>query len=100
MKKIGNIKLYKLGEVVDILETRFNYQTTTSHICRKASILNAYITYNGVRYIPEKIINELTAAINTKKMKANIQTLIAKKLETIKKSLNIHEQKNEISTIK
>ncbi|WP_024653622.1 hypothetical protein [Borrelia persica] len=100
MKKIGKIKLYKIGEIVDILETSFNYKTTSSSLCRKAAILNAYITYNGVRYIPEKIINELATDIKTKKVKANIQTLITKKLEIIKQNLNIHDPKDEIHTIK
>ncbi|WP_024652945.1 hypothetical protein [Borrelia persica] len=56
MKIIGEIKLYKVGEVSKILEEKFNYKICPQNVCRKASILNAYIKYNGVNYLSENTI--------------------------------------------
>ncbi|ETZ17655.1 hypothetical protein BDCR2A_01422 [Borrelia duttonii CR2A] len=66
MKKFGDIKLYRLGEVVDILAQDFKYYTTNSILCKKLATLNAYIQYENVRYIPENIICDLMENIRKK----------------------------------
>ncbi|WP_330730611.1 hypothetical protein [Borrelia turicatae] len=100
MKKVGKIKLYKVGEVVKILEERFNYKIHPQNVCRKASILNAYITYNDINYLAEDIICYFATDLKKKATKADIKLIIQKKIEKIKKDLNIYENKHRVSPIK
>lgn len=49
MIKIGEMKLYKLAEVMKILEERFNYKVSSKQVlCKRAYTLNAYVTYNNL----------------------------------------------------
>ncbi|ETZ17663.1 hypothetical protein BDCR2A_01407 [Borrelia duttonii CR2A] len=97
MKIIGKTNLYKIGEVVEILKANFNYQKSKSHMCRKASLLNAYITYNNMRFIPECIIGELMTDITIKDLKSQTKANIAKKLAITKKEIQIYDNNIEIS---
>ncbi|UPA14135.1 hypothetical protein [Borrelia turicatae] len=99
MIKVREIKLYKVGEVVKILNEKFQYQTNSQILCRKAAMLNAYVTYNDIRYIPEDIICDLTTNIRKREIKTEIQTIIEKKLENIKENIKIYDKKHNISPI-
>ncbi|UPA19076.1 hypothetical protein [Borrelia puertoricensis] len=100
MRKIDEIKLYKVGEVVEILKSEFNYQISTQVLCRKASNLGAYITYNDINYLPEEIISDLTVNVKQRKTKLTTQMIIADKLEKIKKNLEAYDKIHKIPAIK
>ncbi|AHH11717.1 hypothetical protein [Borrelia coriaceae] len=95
MKRIEHIKLYKVGEAVDILYADFNHQTTSPVLCRKITMLKAYIMYNDVRYIPEDIIGDLIVSIRKKEIRFKTEKIIAKKLESIKNFIKAYEQKHK-----
>ncbi|WP_024655116.1 hypothetical protein [Borrelia hispanica] len=100
MKKFGDIKLYRLGEVVDILAQDFNYHTTNSILCKKLATLNAYIQYENVRYIPENIICDLMENIRKKEKKSQIRTIIQNKIEIINNEISKYSQNNKTYTQK
>ncbi|AHH07169.1 Hypothetical protein BCD_1103 (plasmid) [Borrelia crocidurae DOU] len=94
MKRFGDVKLYKLGEVVDILSQDFNYQTKAGILCKKLTTLNAYIQYENARYIPENIICDLTETIKTKEMKFKMRTIIQNKIEIVNNKINKYFRDN------
>ncbi|ATQ17880.1 hypothetical protein CNO14_07060 (plasmid) [Borrelia miyamotoi] len=96
MKKIGEIKLYKPGEVSQILEQKFNYKIHPQNVCRKATILNAYVTYNDMNYVSENIISHFTTDLKKKETKSDIKLIVQKKLEKIKKNIKIYEKRHKI----
>ncbi|WP_024652870.1 hypothetical protein [Borrelia persica] len=100
MIKISNITLYKVGEVVEILEKKYNYRTLSQTLCKKATMLNAYVAYNNIRYIPENIICHLTTTVKQQKTKTYIQAIIHKKLENIREIISMHEQKENLPPMK
>ncbi|UPA17446.1 hypothetical protein bcCo53_001650 (plasmid) [Borrelia coriaceae] len=99
MIKISEVKLYKVGEVVKILKENFKYETNNQILCRKAVTLNAYVTYNRIRYIPEDIICNLTTNIRKRDIKKNIEEIIEKKRENIIERIRIYDQRYGIPPI-
>ncbi|WP_024655308.1 DUF3450 domain-containing protein [Borrelia hispanica] len=99
MIKISTIKLYKIGEVVKILKENFNFKTDTPTLCRKATILNAYVKYKEVRYIPEDIIYHLTVDIKFKTNKINTKEIIEQKLEIINQEISKYDIHHTIPPI-
>ncbi|MBW6186953.1 hypothetical protein KZ870_37520, partial [Pseudomonas aeruginosa] len=99
MLKVREIQLYKVGEIVKILNEKFNYKTNSQIICRKAAMLNAYVTYNDIRYIPADVISHLTKNIRQREIKTYIQTTIESQLASINKELSIYDKKYKIPPI-
>ncbi|AHH11815.1 hypothetical protein bcCo53_001679 (plasmid) [Borrelia coriaceae] len=95
MKRIEHIKLYTVGEVVEILNADFNHQTTSPVLCRKITMLTAYVIYNKSRYIPEDIIGDLIVSIRKREIRFKTEKIIAKKLESIKNFIKVYEQKHK-----
>ncbi|ETZ17253.1 hypothetical protein BDCR2A_01826 [Borrelia duttonii CR2A] len=100
MKKINEITLYKVGEVVEILKEKFDYTISTQVLCRKASALNAYVKYNDINYLPEDIICDLVANIKKRQIKLNTQIIVEEKIEKIKKFLEEYNKKYTLPPIK
>ncbi|WP_434757527.1 hypothetical protein bpuCAU1_001422 (plasmid) [Borrelia puertoricensis] len=100
MKKINEIKLYKIGEAVELLQTDFNYKIDLSTISRKIGFLNAYVVCNNIRYIPEDILPDLTVNLRKKETRLNTIKTIEKKINSTKNKLNNYFQNNEIDNQK
>ncbi|ANF34496.1 hypothetical protein A7978_06095 (plasmid) [Borrelia turicatae] len=100
MKIVNKIRLYKVKEAIEILEEKYQYKITKQNLCTKAAKLNAYVTYNGIRYLPEEVFPNLTINLKFKETKMATEIIIDKKIQRIKPIIRAYEEKYPVPSIK
>ncbi|AHH11736.1 hypothetical protein bcCo53_001394 (plasmid) [Borrelia coriaceae] len=100
MKIINKIKLYKVKEATEILEEKYQHKITKQNLCTKVAKLNAYVTYNGIRYIPEEVFPNLTINLKFKETKMATEIIIDKKMQRIKSIIRAYEEQYPVPPIK